>query len=146
MHNSDYMTNDCIFCQIVEKKAPTGILFENDLVMALIDIRPVNEGHTLIIPKKHAELVEEIDSEEAFLELFRVGKKIQLMLKKKVPGITGFNYFIANGEDAGQEVFHVHLHIIPRHPEDGFGIKFGPNYGKNLTQEEIKNLRNKLLN
>ena len=140
------MNKDCIFCQIVAKKAPAGVLFENDLVMALIDIRPVNEGHTLIIPKKHAVLVEEIDSEETFFELFRVGKKIQLMLKEKLPGITGFNYFIANGEDAGQEILHVHLHIIPRKPDDGFGIKFGPDYGKILTQDQILNIRNKLIN
>ena len=140
------MVKDCIFCQIVDKKAPAGILFENDLVMALIDIRPVNEGHTLIIPKKHAMFVEEIDSEEVFIELFKVGKKIQLMLKEKLSGITGFNYFIANGEDAGQEVFHVHLHIIPRKPNDGFGIKFGPDFGKILTQEQIMTIKNKILN
>lgn len=140
------MKDDCIFCQIAEKKSPAGILFENKLVMAFIDIRPVNEGHALVIPKTHVKLIEEIESEEVFLELFRVGKKIQLMIKEKIQGITGFNYFIANGEDAGQEVFHVHLHIIPRYPNDGFGIKFGPNYGKILNQEEIKNVRNKLLN
>lgn len=140
------LDKDCIFCQIVDKKAPAGVLFENNLVMALIDIRPVNEGHTLIIPKKHATYVEEIDSEEVFLELFKVGKKIQLMLKEKLPSITGFNYFIANGEDAGQEIFHVHLHIIPRKPNDGFGIKFGSSYGKILTQDEIMKIRDKLLN
>lgn len=55
-----FMKDDCIFCQIAEKKSPAGILFENKLVMAFIDIRPVNEGHALVIPKTHAKLIEEI--------------------------------------------------------------------------------------
>lgn len=139
------MNDDCIFCQIVSKKAPAGILFENELVLSFIDIRPVNQGHALVIPKSHVQLVEDIASEEIFFELFRVGKKIQLLIKEKIPDITGFNYLIANGEDAGQEIFHVHLHIIPRKHEDGFGFKFGPNFGKILTREEIDEVRSIIL-
>jgi len=138
------MKDECIFCKIVEKKAPAGILFENDLVMAFLDIRPVNIGHTLIIPKIHVQTIDQLDSEDVFSELFNVGKKIHKLLKK-LPGVTGFNYLIANGVDAGQEVFHVHLHIIPRKPNDGFGYKFGPNFGKILTQEEISELIHTLL-
>ena len=139
------MSTDCIFCKIVSKNAPAGILFENELVMSFLDIRPVNEGHSLVIPKEHVQYVEGISSEEIFLELFKVGKKIQLLLKEKIPGITGFNYLIANGEDAGQEVFHVHLHIIPRKENDGFGFKFGPNFGKISTLDEITAIRKKIL-
>ena len=131
------MNDDCIFCKIVDKKLPAGILFENDLVMAFLDIRPVNVGHSLVIPKIHVETIDQLESEEIYNSLFNVGKKVHNMLKNKLPDVTGFNYLIANGVDAGQEVFHVHLHIIPRKPNDGFGYKFGPNFGKILTQDEI---------
>lgn len=134
------MTEECIFCNIVQKKSPAGILFENDIVIAFLDIRPVNPGNTLIIPKVHVQSIDEIQSDEVYSELFRVGRKIHLLLKDKLTGVTGFNYLIANGKDAGQEVFHVHLHIIPRKTNDGFGYKFGPNYGKVLSQKEIKDM------
>lgn len=139
------MSEDCIFCKIVAKEAPAGILFENDIVMAFLDIRPVNIGHTLVIPKKHFVTIDEINSEEIYNELFKVGKKMLLLLKKKFPDSTGFNYLIANGKDAGQEVFHVHLHIIPRKHDDGFGFKFGPNFGVTLTKDEISQISKILL-
>ena len=132
------MSENCIFCKIVAKQSPAGIVFENDLVVAFLDIRPVNTGHILVIPKKHFVTVDEIDSEEIFTELFKIGKKVHLLLKEKFPMNSGYNYLIANGKDAGQEVFHVHLHIIPRKPNDGFGFKFGPNYGKTLSVNEIQ--------
>ena len=138
------MNEECIFCQIAQKKSPAGILFENDIVVAFLDIRPVNPGHILIIPKAHVQTIDEIESEEVYSELFSVGKKMHIRLKDKLPDVTGFNYLIANGKDAGQEVFHVHLHIIPRKPDDGFGYKFGPNYGKILSQDEIKEMLNLL--
>ena len=134
------MPKNCIFCKIVSKEAHAGILFEYDHVISFLDIRPVNTGHTLIIPKKHYATVEEIDSEATYTELFSVGKKILILLKKKFPDSTGFNYLIANGEDAGQEVFHVHLLIFPRKSNDGFGFKFGPNFGITLTKDEISQL------
>ena len=139
------MNEDCIFCQIVQKKMPAGILFENDLVMAFLDIRPVNDGHCLVIPKIHIVEVDEISSKEILSELFLIGQQMHKLLKAKLPEVTGFNYLIANGKDAGQEVFHVHLHIIPRKPDDGFGFKFGPNYGKTLSKDDVVEMRNRLL-
>ena len=134
------MNEECIFCKIVQKESPAGILFENDLVVAFLDIRPVNPGHTLIIPKTHVQSIDELQSDDVYSELFKIGRKIHLLLKDKLTDVTGFNYLIANGKDAGQEVFHVHLHIIPRKPNDGFGYKFGPNFGKILSHEEIKDM------
>ena len=140
------MTNQtCLFCAIVNKKLHAGILYEDDKVMAFLDIRPVNEGHTLIIPKDHYETIDLVNDEAVYNKLFMTGKKIQLLLKEKLDNITGFNYLIANGRDAGQEVFHVHLHIIPRKTNDGFGFKFGPNYGILLSEKEKDELTKKLL-
>lgn len=135
----------CEFCKIVQKQSEQAILYEDKEVMAIIDIMPINEGHCLVFPKTHYELVEEMD-QMAYLKLFSVGRMLLEQIKKNLPETTAFNYFIANGEDAGQEVFHVHLHIIPRKPNDGFGFKFGSNYGKILSLEDRGQIAAKILN
>ena len=125
----------CIFCSIVQKQSEAAIIYEDEDVMAFLDIMPINEGHCLVIPKIHHKLVEEVD-EKVYLKLFTVGRSLLKKIKEVLPETTAFNYLIANGEDAGQEIYHVHLHIIPRKPNDRFGFKFGPNYGKKLSLKE----------
>ncbi|MFX1512380.1 MAG: HIT family protein [Promethearchaeota archaeon] len=134
----------CLFCEIVAKRVESAIVFEDDLVMAFLDIMPINEGHCLVIPKKHYELLEDMD-EESYSRLFVISHQILKKMKKTLPDVTAFNYVVANGEDAGQEIFHSHLHIIPRKPRDGFAFKFGSNYGKQLSIEERKTVANKIL-
>ena len=137
--------NDCIFCKIVRKEAFAAIIYEDDDVMAFMDIKPINEGHALIIPKKHAVFVEELE-EELYLKLFPIARKIATKIKEKIPETTAINYFIADGEDAGQEVFHVHLHVIPRKPNDGFKFVFDEAYyDRILTEEEREKVKNKLV-
>jgi len=136
---------NCIFCKIAEKKEFAAILYEDEDIMAFMDIKPINEGHALVIPKKHAVLVEELD-EDLFLKLFPIARKIAYRIKEKILETTAINYFIADGKDAGQEVFHVHLHIIPRKPNDGFKFIFEPSYyDRLLSEEERENVRNKLI-
>ena len=137
---------NCIFCKIVRKEAFAAVLYEDDDVMAIMDIQPINEGHALIIPKKHAVLVEEME-EELYLKLFPVARNIAALIKEKIPETTAINYFIADGEDAGQEVFHVHLHVIPRKPNDGFKFVFDEEYyNRILSEKEREEVKNKLLN
>ncbi|OLS27063.1 MAG: HIT-like protein [Candidatus Heimdallarchaeota archaeon LC_3] len=133
------MTNQCIFCQIIDQNADAAILYEDDEVIAFLDIQPVNRGHTLIVPKIHVERIEELD-EKVYLSLFLVGRNILKKIKKRLSNVTAFNLLLANGADAGQDVFHAHLHIIPRIPKDGFGFKFGQEYGKLLSIEERKEI------
>ncbi len=135
---------DCIFCKIASKEAEAAILHEDDLIIAFLDTKPVNEGHTLVIPKEHHSRVETVD-ETTFLRLFSVGRELMAKIQQAFPDVTGFNYLIANGKDAGQEVPHVHLHVIPRKPQDGFGYKFGPNYGRMLSLEERTAIARKIL-
>ena len=136
---------DCLFCKIVKKEIFAAILYEDDDVIAFMDIKPINPGHALIIPKKHAVLVEEMD-EELFLKLFPVARNIAAKIKEKIPETTAINYFIADGEDAGQEVFHMHLHVIPRKPNDGFKFVFDEEYyDRILTEQERDEIKNKLL-
>ncbi len=126
----------CIFCKIVRKETYAAILYEDEDILAFMDIKPINEGHALIIPKKHAVLVEELDN-ELYLKLFPIARKIAKRIRDVIPETTAFNYFIADGKDAGQEVFHVHLHIIPRKPNDGFGFTFEEEYYNRLLSKII---------
>ncbi|MFW9930153.1 MAG: HIT family protein [Candidatus Thorarchaeota archaeon] len=131
------MNNKCIFCKIIGKSLEAAILFEDDDVLAFLDIQPINDGHSLIIPKMHFDKVEDIP-EDIYLKMHSVGRNILKKIKKSIPETTAFNIFIANGSDAGQDVFHSHLHIIPRRPKDGLKITF--EFGSPLTIKE----RNKI--
>ena len=137
--------DDCVFCKIVKREEFAAILYEDDDIMAFMDIKPINEGHALVITKKHAILVDELD-EELYLKLFPIGRKIAMKIKEILPETKGIMYFIADGEHAGQEVPHVHLHIIPRKPNDGFDFTFDPAYyDRLLTEEERTKMKDKLI-
>ncbi len=107
---------DCIFCDIINRKGEAEILFENDMVMAFLDIRPVNYGHTLVIPKRHFNNYLELTPEY----LTELGKATQEMSRAIQTGLKadGFNVIINNGAAAGQTVYHFHFHIIPRFNSD----------------------------
>lgn len=108
------MTEDsCVFCKIVQKKAPASIVYEDDAVMAFLDIRPLNEGHTLVIPKKHYAFIYEVPDGEV-ANLYKVVKKVALAVKRGV-NAEGITIAQQNERAAGQEVFHVHVHVIPRY-------------------------------
>jgi len=122
---------DCIFCKILRGEYECSKIYEDDLIISFMDIHPVNEGHILIIPKKHFEFAAEIDDETSG-RIFVIAKKINIALRKSGVKLEGINYFLADGKAAGQEVFHAHLHIFPRFKNDGFGLKFPENYRKKL--------------
>ena len=107
------MKNDCIFCAIAAGEIPSFKVYEDDLVVAYLDINPFTEGHTLVIPKAHSEGL--LDTSDATLAdvLARV-KKVAAHLKAALP-CDGFNILQNNGEAAGQTVRHVHFHIVPRY-------------------------------
>lgn len=106
------MAENCIFCKIARKEAEATIVYEDAEVMAFMDIRPVSEGHTLIIPKKH--YVDIFDIPEKLLEAtHKVTKKIAVAVKKATKA-DGISIVQQNGKAAGQEIFHLHVHVIPR--------------------------------
>lgn len=105
--------NDCIFCQIVNKKREAVIIYEDEYTMAFADIYPLMKGHTLVIPKRHFTNIYEIDEETAshlFKTTSKVAKRIKEVLKP-----DGINIHQSNERAAGQEVFHIHIHIVPRY-------------------------------
>jgi len=113
---------DCIFCKIVSKEIPSEVIYENKGAIAFLDIEPLSEGHTLIVPKKHFERSHEMDS-ESWLD---VSDALEMVSKKivSVLGVRNYNILQNNGKDAGQEVMHVHFHIIPKNKEKGLEIKW----------------------
>jgi len=122
----------CIFCKIVEGSAPSSNVYEDDICLAFMDIQPVNPGHVLVIPKVHYTDLSDLPADVGG-HLFQVAQRIALSLPKTGIKNEGVDLFLANGEAAGQEVFHVHLHVIPRYKGDGFGFRFGPDY-ENLPE------------
>ncbi|MCA9356953.1 HIT family protein [Candidatus Nomurabacteria bacterium] len=106
-----------IFSKIIAREIPADIIYEDDIVLVFLDIKPINLGHTLVIPKEPS-----IDGTETnpdtLAHMIKIAQKIALAQKSTL-GCTGVNYIMNNGSDAGQEVFHTHLHVIPRFPNDG---------------------------
>ncbi|WAA13015.1 HIT family protein [Fervidibacillus halotolerans] len=112
--------SDCVFCKIVKGELPSAKVYEDEHVLAFLDISQVTKGHTLVIPKVHQPNLYEL-TPEAATHVFSAVPKIANAIKDAYNPI-GLNLLNNNGEHAGQSVFHFHVHIIPRYGEnDGFG-------------------------
>ncbi|MET8800822.1 HIT family protein [Nocardia sp. NPDC004568] len=114
-----------IFSDIIAGRAPASRVYEDDDVLAFLDIRPMTPGHLLVVPKKPARELAELDPVLGG-KLFQVGQLLAAALRDSEVACDGVNFFLADGVTAGQEVFHVHLHVIPRTPGDGFGLRGRP--------------------
>jgi histidine triad (HIT) family protein len=130
--------DNCIFCKIAGGEIPSITLYEDEDVKVIFDAGPATKGHALVIPKSHAANVFEI-SEELLAKAHIVAKKIATALKEAT-GCDGVNILQNNGEVAGQSVFHLHIHVIPRYEGDSANIKWEPGqqdeaYLKELVQK-----------
>jgi len=114
---------DCIFCKIVKGEVPCYKVYEDEKVLAFLDINPVSEGHVLVVPKDHYSDIVSID-ENILADVVRVA---QILLKKMIErGIAdGGNLFQANRISGEQTVFHFHMHVIPRNTNDGIDFSKG---------------------
>lgn len=110
------MKNNCIFCAIAAGEIPSFKVYEDDLVLAYLDINPFSKGHTLVIPKAHSEGLLDTSDETLATIIARV-KKVAAHLKTALP-CDGFNILQNNGAAAGQTVMHVHFHIVPRYGDE----------------------------
>ncbi|KAA0021910.1 HIT family protein [Antrihabitans cavernicola] len=119
------MNPHTIFADIVAGRAPVSTVYEDDDVLAFMDIRPFTPGHLLVIPKVQAASLAELDPAVGG-KLFQVGQRLAAALRQSEVACDGVNFFLADGVAAGQEVFHVHLHVIPRTSGDGFGLRGRP--------------------
>ena len=113
---------DCIFCKIVAGDIPCLKIFEDEAVLAFLDIGPLAEGHVLVIPKTHVERLDEMDSDTVVAvarHLPRLGAAVV-----EATGAAGYNLLQNNGTVSGQVVMHVHFHLIPRAVDDGLGYRW----------------------
>jgi len=130
---------DCIFCKIINNEIPSRKIYEDDDVVAFLDITQVTPGHTLVVPKKHVADIFEVDEVLAATVASKI-PKIAKAIKKSNPKIKGMNIINNNGKVAYQSVFHSHIHILPRFDEqDDFSIHFG-DHSKNFTSEELDSI------
>lgn len=132
---------NCIFCKILAGEIPSTVVYEDEDCKAILDVSPAVRGHVLILPKNHATNIFELPDETAS-KLFVVAKKIAKALKETYQ-CDGVNILQNNGEAAGQSVFHLHIHVIPRFVGDTEKINIGWKPGdmpKDLAEiaEEIK--------
>ena len=104
---------DCKFCRTIRGELPSSLVFEDGLICAFLDIHPVNPGHTLVMPRRHVRAFTDLNSGEA-AQLALIAQRIASALKANAPLCKGVSLSLADGEDAGQEVHHAHLHVIPR--------------------------------
>ena len=130
---------DCIFCKIVAGEIPATKIYEDADVLAFLDIKPVNPGHALVIPKKHFQSIHDTP-DELVAQMSIVAKKIAGAIQKNL-GAEGVNIGMNNGKAAGQVVFHAHIHVMPRYGKDSFKLWMGKEYRtgeRETVAEKIK--------
>lgn len=131
------MKNNCIFCAIAAGEIPSFKVYEDEFVLAYLDINPFSKGHTLVIPKEHSSGLVDTSDETLSVLIARV-KKVAAHLKAALP-CDGFNILQNNGESAGQTVMHIHFHIVPRYGKEE--ISFTSHEG---DMDELKALAEKI--
>lgn len=114
--------SDCIFCKIIKGDIPCAKVFEDDKILAFLDIMPANKGHVLVVPKNHHETYTDLPK-DALLDVFFAGQRIAKSVQK-VTNCEGYNILMNSGKAAGQVVMHAHLHIIPKFASDKWYIKW----------------------
>ena len=127
----------CVFCEILGGSLPASVVMSDAGCTAFMDVRPMNPGHVLVVPDDHiASLVDM--PEETGDRLFRTAQRIAAALYNSGLRCDGVNLRLADGEAAGQEVFHVHVHVIPRFEGDGFGLVLDPGSEDGADREELE--------
>jgi histidine triad (HIT) family protein len=117
----------CLFCDIAVGQEEASLVYEDELALAVMDIQPVTPGHLLVMPRRHAACLADLEEEDSDA-LLRVARRAAAALRASGLRCEGVNLFLADGEAAGQEVFHVHLHVLPRFGGDGFELRLPPDY------------------
>ncbi len=127
--------DNCVFCKIVRGEIPATMVFQDELTLAFMDIGSVNPGHMLVVAKPHVEDLQGMDEALAgamFRSAARAARAIEVVLKPE-----GISVYQANGEAAGQTVFHAHIHVLPRWEKDGLTFTWPV---KNPPREELESV------
>ena len=133
------MTGDpsCVFCQIIEGHVQASTVFHDQVVTAFMDINPLTPGHLLVVPNQHIADLRGLDYKTGAHRV-DVGRRAAAALRRSGMRCEGINLFLADGAAAGQTVFHLHLHVIPRFHGDGFGIVHGARGRSPASREDLE--------
>ena len=136
------LVKECVFCKIIRGEIPCCKVYEDDLIIAFLDIAPFNIGHTVIIPKDHQNSITTLDEIYAN-RIIKMAPKIGVALMRTI-NAEGFNLFLNNGSVAGQTVWHCHMHVLPRFAGDKVVISSEPQ--KYDSMDQMAELAGKLFN
>jgi len=125
----------CVFCAILSGELPTNYVYQDNVVVSIMDINPVTPGHLLVLPRKHLPDLVDLDDATA-ARMMNVARRMAEGLRASDENVKGINLYLADGPDAGQEVAHAHLHVVPRYADDGFGLRV--TRGPVPTREELE--------
>jgi histidine triad (HIT) family protein len=128
----------CIFCKIIDGKIPSAKVYEDEKVLAFLDIMPVNKGHILVVPKSHSKNILEDDDKDIEACMKAIKKVAKGMIK--AVSAQGFNIGVNTEKAAGQAVFHTHFHVIPRYENDGLHHWPGGKYAEGEMEKVRKSL------
>lgn len=133
---------DCIFCKIVHGELPAFKIYEDESILAFLDIHPVQAGHTLVVPKAHSKNIFDI-SKEDWAAVCEGARLVAIAIEKGI-GADGVNIAMNNREHAGQVVHHPHVHVIPRFKGDGLKLMPQRSYNMGEAEEVQKKIRGAL--
>ena len=136
------LVKECVFCKIIRGEIPCCKVYEDDLILAFLDIAPFNIGHTVIIPKDHQNSITTLDEIYAN-RIIKIAPKIGVALMRTI-NAEGFNLFLNNGSVAGQTVWHCHMHVLPRFAGDK--VVISPEPQKYDSMDQMAELAGKLFN
>ena len=125
----------CVFCAIIAGREPASFVYQDEVVVVFLSHQPVTRGHSLVVPRAHAELLADLD-EATGEHLFRVTMRVTAAIRRSAVRADAVRLALSDGRAAGQEVMHVHMHVIPRYPGDGAwgGAMAGP---RRATRAEL---------
>jgi diadenosine tetraphosphate (Ap4A) HIT family hydrolase len=129
------MADQCVFCEIIRGTSPVSWVYQDDTVVAFMDVQPITQGHMLVLPREHAVLITDIN-ETAAMRTFRIARRLADVARHTL-GASGVNILVMDGEAAYQDVPHFHVHVIPRYPRDGFGLTFPPSYENKPARAQL---------
>jgi len=135
----DQVRESCLICKIVANQVPSYKIYEDDLILAVLDVNGANPGHCFVIPKNHYPIIEQVPDQE-LAKLFGIANKISSAIFEHLK-MQGTNIFVANGIPAGQTVAHFLINVIPRKENDGINLQWK---AKQLTEEEMSTIEIKL--
>lgn len=135
--DAELVSTPNVFAEIIAGRSPASFVYRDEQVVAFMDVQPINEGHVFVIPVQPARFLSELD-EAVAAHLFVIGQRVAGAVRASDSSTTGVFIFLADGATAGQEVPHVHLHIVPRFASDGFGFTLSEHYSTLPEREALE--------